>query len=156
MNISLVWTALIVSAIISSIDWFFRKKLLENISYRTIYTYSMVCAGAVILLIGSIYAGFNMKTVKKETKKMKAWHWVALIGVPIIVSGAGWLVYRALSESPVSFFAPVRSLIVIILIGLSGFLLLKEKLSTLTCVGMALLVGALVIMIVQTCVYKKV
>ena len=155
MRSALIWSALAVISIISSLDWFFRKKLLDYMTYDTLFAVSSGSAAVAMVIVTIISVLVNKKTIVEDVKRFKTWHWLIITVTPLILAGSYWLGLKALNESPVSFFAPSRSLIVIVVVALFGFFLLNEKLSPVTYVALGVMAVALIMLIIQTCVYKK-
>ena len=150
MKIHWIWVILIITSVISAGDWFFRKKLLHDLSYNTSFAIGTGFVGVVSIIISIISGLINLKEIKTDLTNIKPWHWVVFAFVPVFVGVARWLVLKGLDSSPVAFFAPTRSLIFMVLIIISGCLLLNEKLSVGTYVGLGVMGIALLILTIQT------
>ena len=142
-NISFLFLVILLSSLVSTFGWIYRKKFLQVLSpVNLVFISSAIFT--IISFIAFMILGKN--SVVEESKKL-SWYWVPLIILAILSVIMGLFINRVISKHDLTVFVPTRYVAIQILIILASVLILKERPNKITWIALTLFVLGFITMI---------
>lgn len=148
-NILFLFLVVLLSSLVITFRWIYRKKFLSTLSpINLLFLSSLIfCFFAFIACII-----LGKKTIIKESINL-GWGWLPLIILAILGVFTGFFINQVLTKHDVSVFVPSRIVLTQIFIILASILILKEKPNYMTWIAFGFFITGLIIMIFSK--YKK-